>query len=166
MMVMVGAAAIAIVVVLVIMMRGGGEEDGKKGAADDTKPAASEKSATPVAISVGTGKAKAGGTPKRPAPALSTETLGKLDQLLAEAKTHYNDGVTKRTDGDNAGAREAQAKAKEVLEQWENLVKPQLQWQEEAEMEEWAQPAEYDLLTSKYAPFSSLQNMVRKGGGK
>lgn len=165
MMVMVGAAAIAIVIVLVIMMRGDGEGDTNE-STDQPTPAVSDKTTPRSVAPASFSSAKAGKTPTRPAPALTHETLSRLDEILAEAKTHYNEGVTKRLAGDNSGARAAQAKAKVLLEQWESLIEPQLRWQEEAEMEEWAQPAEYDLLTRKYAPFSRLQNMVRKGGGK
>jgi len=166
-MVMVGAAAIAVVIVLVIMMRSGDDEsttDKGRDTTTETPDTTTPRSVTPANAS--SGSAKAGKTPATPAPALTHETLGKLDELFAQAKKHYNVGVTKRRAGDNRGARAAQAEAKILLEQWEELIRPQLLWQEEADMEDWAQPAEYGLLTRKYAPFSSLQNMVRKGGGK
>lgn len=167
MMVMVGAAAIAIVVVLVIMMRGtgAGAEDGDAPA--DARPAVSEGSTPLVAQPASTGgSAKAGKTPSRPAPALSHETLDQLDEILGRAKTHYNAGVMARNAGNNREARAEQAKAKAALDEWENLVSEQLRWQEEAEMEDWAQPAEYDILTRKYPSFSKLQKSVRMGGGK
>ncbi|MCR9244504.1 MAG: hypothetical protein NXI31_05690 [bacterium] len=165
---MVGGAAVAIVV-LVLLLSGGGSDDDDNGGSGDQNGAAAPAAApeqpkrTP---SVGTGNARAGKTPERPAPALSHETLNKLDELLAEAKTFYNEGVKARNDGQNTKAREAQAKAKQKLDAWEKLVEAQLEWQEEAEMGDWAQPAEYDLLTRRYPKFSKLQKSVRMGGGK
>ncbi|MCA8974466.1 MAG: hypothetical protein KDC98_07075 [Planctomycetes bacterium] len=160
---MIGAGAIAIVIILVVMMRGGGDEKADTPAV--APPAASPAGgASSAPVQVGT--PKAGKKPDRPAPELTQETLSKLDQLLAEAKTHYNEGVKKRTAGDNSGAREAQAKAKTLLDEWQALVATQLRWQEEAEMEGWEQPGTYDLLSRRYPKFSSLEKSVRMGGGK
>ncbi|MCA8953461.1 MAG: hypothetical protein KDE27_28370 [Planctomycetes bacterium] len=164
-MIMIGAAAVAIVVVIFLIMPGGGDDSGKT-SGGDSKPAVADKSTPLQAQPASAGTAKTGKTPARPAPPLSQETLTKLDELLAAAKVHYNAGVTARNAGNNAEARAEQAKAKEQLDQWEQLVEAQLRWQEEAEMEEWAQPAEYDLLTRRYPQFSKLQKSVRMGGGK
>ncbi len=167
---MVGGGAIAIVILLVLMTGGGGENadaSGKTGSGSQNADSSQNaKSPARPARTPASGTAKAGKTPDRPAPALSHDTLDKLDDLLAEAKTFYNEGVRARNATEHQKAREAQSKAKAKLDAWEKLVEPQLRWQEEAEMEDWAQPAEYDLLTRRYPTFSKLQKMVRMGGGK
>ena len=160
--VMIGAIAVVVVIVLVVMMKGGGDkkEEPKK----DPAPVAAAPAPVPAAGTAGT--AKAGKTPGRPAPALTQETLGKLDELMAKAKAAYNEGSTKRTAGDNDGARAKQAEAKVHLDQWKELVAAQLVWQEEAQMGDWAQPAEYPTLEKKFGPFATLEKTVRMGGGK
>lgn len=165
-MVMVGAAAIAIVIILVVMMRNPGKDENEN--SDVQKPAVTQPDGNKTSpdSSPPKGRPRTGGTPDRAAPALTNETFTRLDEILADAKKHYNEGVTRRNAGDNTGAREAQAKAKTLLDQWENLIRGALDWQEEADMDDWAQPAEYEILTRKYTSFSSLQKMVRMGGGK
>jgi len=158
----IGAIAIVVVVVIVVMMNGGGKDD----AAKDPAPVAAAPAPSPAPAPVPTGSAKAGKTPARPAPALTQETLGKLDELFGKAKAAYNEGSTLRTAGDNAGARSKQAEAKALLDRWKQLVEAQLLWQEEAQMEEWAQPAEYAALERIYGPFAKLEKSVRMGGGK
>ena len=165
---MVGGGAIAIVILLVLMTGGGGDDADASGKQDTGSDNASQSTNAPArpARTPASGTARSGKTPDRPAPALSHETLDKIDNLLDEAKAFYNEGVKARNAGEHMKARDAQSKAKAKLDEWEELVEPQLRWQEEAEMEDWAQPAEYDLLTRRYPAFSKLQKMVRMGGGK
>jgi hypothetical protein len=110
--------------------------------------------------------AKAGKTPAKPAPALSADTLAQVVTLYNQMGTHYNAGVTARTAGDNAKAREHQGKAVDVLQQIDKLLEAPLLWQEEAEMEGWAQPAEYVQMAKEYGKVMSLAKSVRMGGGK
>ena len=122
--------------------------------------------AAPAAAPAVTSTAKAGKTPAKPAPALSADTLAQVVTLYNQMGTHYNDGVKARTAGDNATAREHQGKAVDVLQQIDKLLEAPLLWQEEAEMEGWAQPAEYVQMAKEYGKVMSLAKSVRMGGGK
>lgn len=166
--ILIGIGGIAAVVVAVILFsRGGGE---KPAAAGSSPPARTEQPASapvgksaPAAISSGP---KAGKTPTKPPPALTAETLGKLRELLAQAKVSYNAGVTARNGGDNSGARDHQAKARDVLDQWKALVQAALDWQDEANLDGWAMPGEYVELEKAYGDYSKLLKQVRMGGGQ
>ena len=161
---MIGAAAIAGGVILVVMLRSGGEGAARR--ERDASPVFNQMARRASKPSTKPGSDQAGKQPGRPAPSISDQTFRQLDAILADAKTHYNEGVRRRREGDNRGARAAQAKAKIKLDEWEELIQQQLNWQEEADMEDWAQPAEYTILTRKYATFARLQKSVRMGGGK
>lgn len=161
-----GAILLVLIVGLVMMNRGGGDS-GKETPAN-AAPADAGKASTPAAAPtpVALGSAKSGKTPAKPAPALTTETLSKVTQLYEQMKTHYNDGSNARTKGDNAAARDHQAKAVDVLDQIDKLIEAPLLWQEEAEMEGWAQSAEYVQLAKTYGLVMKLAKQVRMGGGK
>ncbi|MEY3161929.1 MAG: hypothetical protein RIT25_1920 [Planctomycetota bacterium] len=157
----VGAAAV--VVFLLVMSGNKSPESGTK------TPAASAPAVAPAApapaASVPSGSAKAGKTPARPAPPLGQETLAKLSQLEAQATQLFNESVNLRNGGDAMKAREAAGRAKDVLDQWNSLVEPNLLWQEEAQLGDWAQPAEYIQLEKLFGAYQTLNNKVRKQGG-
>ena len=52
-----------------------------------------------------------------------------------------------------------------MLEQWNQLVESNLLWQEEAQLGDWAQPAEYTQLEKLFGAYQTLNNKVRKQGG-
>lgn len=110
--------------------------------------------------------AKAGKTPSTPAPALTQATLQELEAMLLQVKTLRNDSVTARQgSGDNQTARAKMSEAYKILEQWHQKVEAPLRWQESAQLENWAQPAEYVTLEQMYTSYQKLNNEVRKGGG-
>lgn len=127
---------------------------------------AAQPAPTPVASTLQVSSAKQGKAPKTPAPALTQDTLQQLSSMLDKAKALRNEAVTARTgSSDTATARAKMGEAHKLLQQWELLVSAQLRWQESAQMEEWAQPAEYVTLEKLFATFQRLNNEVRKGGG-
>jgi predicted metalloprotease len=158
-----GAIAVVVVIVVFVMMSGGGKPADKPAAGGQTPAAAAPKSTPAPAVS---SSAKSGKTPAKPAPALTAETLEKVRSEYAKMKTYYNEGSTARTAGDNQKAREQQALAKTVLDGIDAMIEPPLRWQEEAEMEGWAQPAEYVELAKLYNDVMTLAKKVRMGGGK
>lgn len=163
----IGGIAVVVVIALVLLMRGGG---GSTAADNADKATAKEptKAATPASSGgapVALASAKAGKPPGRPAPPLPAATLQQLNDLIAKAKELYGEGVKARTAGDNTGARQKQSEATRLLEQWRTLIKPQLDWQEEAQMDDWAMPAEYVTLEKMYVPYQDLVKRVRMGGG-
>lgn len=162
-----GVGVLVVVVVLVMMNSGSG---GKPDPAPETaqpKPAAAAPAGQPAAPApVELASAKTGKTPSRPAPTLTQDMLGKVRSLTATAGALFNEGVKLRNGGDNAGARDKQAQAKDTLDQVQSLLKDQLLWQEEAQMEGWAQPAEYITLEREYGATMTLTKKVRMQGGK
>ncbi|MEY4673234.1 MAG: hypothetical protein RL148_1018 [Planctomycetota bacterium] len=157
--------AVAVVGLLLVMSGGGGKKPAVPANQGTSTPAAAPAAAPAPVVSLPAGSAKAGKTPGRPAPALTQETLGKLAQLEAQATVLFNESVTLRNGGDNMKAREAAGRAKDVLEQWNQLVEPNLLWQEEAQLGDWAQPAEYTQLEKLFGAYQTLNNKVRKQGG-
>jgi hypothetical protein len=109
--------------------------------------------------------AKAGKTPARPAPTLLAATLGQARALLQEAKDLRNEGVNLRKAGNNEAARDKQSAAKVKIDAIKDLVDAPLLWQEEAELEGWAQPPEYVTLANFYGEVSKIEKDVRMGGG-
>lgn len=160
--------AAAVVVLLLVMSGGGGKKSGASSSTSSgsAAPAASPAAAAPTPVaSVPSGSAKAGKTPSRPAPPLSQDTLGKLSQLQAQATELFNESVNLRNGGDAMKARETAGRAKDILDQWNSLVEPNLLWQEEAQLGDWAQPAEYIQLEKLFGAYQTLNNKVRKQGG-
>ena len=133
-------------------------------------PVAAEAKPTPAAApsassAIALAGARAGKTPSKPAPGLTQDTLTKVRDLLEEAKKLSNEGVSARTAGDNQMAREKQSAAKDKLETLQKMIQAPLLWQEEAQMGDWAQPAEYVTLENLYAEVGKLEKRVRMGGG-
>jgi len=158
-----GVGLLVVVVVLVMMNSGGGDQNTAETA---PKPAATQPASTPkTTVAVPTGSARAGKTPTRPAPALTAQMLQQSAELLAEAKALCNDGITARTAGDNQGARDKQSQAKDKIDAAKQLMTVPLGWQEEADLEGWAMPAEYGALEKLYGQLSSLEKRVRMSGG-
>lgn len=158
-----GVGLLVVVVVLVMMNSGGG---GEKPAEAAPKPAAAPAAEQPkVSGAVPSGTARSGKTPARAAPALTPQMLQQTADLLAEAKTLCNDGITARTAGDNQGARDKQSAAKDKIDAVKQLIAAPLGWQEEADLEGWAMPAEYSALEKLYGQLSSLEKRVRMSGG-
>lgn len=163
-----GGIGLVVVIALVVMMnRGGGTKDTTGAGAANAAVAkpADKPSAAPPKTPVKMEAAKAGGAPKRPAPALTEATLQQARELLAKAKGFCNEGITARTAGDNTKARERQSLAKDNIDELKKLVGAQSLWQEEAQMENWAQPAEYMTLEKLLGELGPLEKRVRMNGG-
>lgn len=159
-----GGIGLAVVVVLVVMMRGGGG-DGAAKASGDAAPKSAQSASAPAPTPVKLEAPKGGGSPKRPAPPLSEATLQQARELLASAKSFCNEGITARTAGDNQKARERQSLAKDKIDELKKLVADQSLWQEEAQLGDWAQPAEYMTLEKLLGELGPLEKRVRMGGG-
>lgn len=160
-----GGVGLAVVVVLLIVMnRGSGDSGAGNGAPANATPAPAAKPA-PTATPVQLANAKAGKTPGKPAPSLTSDTLQQARTLLEAAKTSCNEGVKARTAGDNSKARELQSAAKTKIDEMQRLLKPALDWQEEAQLDDWAQPAEYVTLERFYVEVAKVEKMIRMNGG-
>jgi hypothetical protein len=161
----IGGVGLAVVVGLVFVMSNSGSGDTKKNPENVAVEKTAAKAATPAAAPVKMEAAKAGGSPKRPAPALTEAVLQQARDLLASAKSFCNEGITARNAGDNGKARERQALAKDKIDALKKLVEAASLWQEEAQMENWAQPAEYMTLEKLLGELGPLEKRVRMGGG-
>jgi hypothetical protein len=143
--------------------------DKKDKATETQSPPAAEAKAAPAphvpSTPLSLAGAKAGKTPSKAAPSLTQDTLTKVRDLLDEAKKLSNEGVTARNAGDNQKARDLQSAAKDKLETLQKMIQAPLLWQEEAQMGDWAQPAEYVTLENLYAEVGKLEKRVRMGGG-
>ncbi|HEX5050862.1 MAG TPA: hypothetical protein VFZ65_03740 [Planctomycetota bacterium] len=153
-----GGIGLVVVVALVVMMN-------RKGADAGTTPGANTPAAAKPAAAAPLAAAKTGKNPTRPAPTLTAEMLEQVRSSRKVAEGLYNEGVTARTAGDNATARDKQTQAKAALEKLESMLEAPLRWQEEAQLGGWAQPAEYVSLEKEYGAVMNLTNRIRKGGG-
>ena len=86
--------------------------------------------------------------------------------LVDEAKALNNDATRLRNAGDNRGARAKNSEAKRKIDAAIASIEAPSVWHEEAELEEWAMPAEYVTLGHLYGRISKLQKRIRMGGGK
>ena len=161
-----GVAALgALVALIVFSQQSGGDEGGAAQQPAPTKRSAPASTATPT-TRLKTGAARAGKTPARPAPTLTAEMLQKANALVDEAKALNNDGTRLRNAGDNRGARAKNSEAKRKIDAAIASIEAPSVWHEEAELEEWAMPAEYVTLGHLYGRISKLQKRIRMGGGK
>jgi hypothetical protein len=161
-----GGIGVAVLIGVLVMMSDGGN---KASSEDSRKPAptnpVSVPAAAPAAAPVNS-SAKSGKTPAEPPPTLTAAMLGQARELEAKMKAYYNEGSSARTSGDNAAAREKQALAKQTYDEIEKLLQPALLWQEKADLNDWAQPAEFVELAKFFNGVASLNKRVRMGGGK
>lgn len=163
-MILAGVGVLGLVLYFVIVSQSSSGKGDSDKSSTSSKPAAAapSKPSTPTVQLAG---AAAGKTPTKPAPALTAEMLGQVQVLLDEATALQNKGATLRTGGDNQGARDVQSQAAEKLETLRTMIDKQLTWQEEADMEGWAQPAEYVTLGNLWTKIAKLEKAVRMGGG-
>lgn len=166
-----GGIAVAVVAVLLVVMSRGGDDAATgtggttSGAAPGSRSPAPPANLTPAPQPGATSfAAKAGKPPGRPAPPLDAATLDQCRKLLAEAKAISDEGVKLRMAGDNEQARARQSVASDKIEEVKRLTATAWLWQEEAELGEWALPAEYVNLAQLYDRLGPLENQVRRGG--
>jgi hypothetical protein len=159
-----GLGVVALVIFL--LTSGGGGGGGGEDESNDQSNRQPPQQSQPPTPSANMSSAQGGKAPGRPAPPLSQETLSKVRQLLAEAKTMSDDGIRLRKSGDNKGCRAKQSAAKVKIDQIKSMIETQSLWQEEAEMGDWAQPAEYVTLARIYVKIGTTEKTIRMQGGK
>ncbi len=162
-----GGLGVAVLIVIIIMANRGGDDEEVNPDNQSTKqpgkqPAKQPEPKTNLKMSEGV----AGKTPGRPAPPLTQATLTKITELLAEAKAISNEGIKLTKSGNNPEGSAKQSEAKVKIDQLKALIEEQSLWQEEADMGDWAQPAEYITLARIYATISRTQKTIRMNGGK
>jgi len=160
---LVGGSAVVVVVLLVILSTRGDGATNDAGPGREV-PATAPARSTPPAVSIG--RARSGKPPAKPPPELTVDTLREFQTVLDEAKELINEGKKARTGrGENKVARAAMARVTKLLRQWEQKIAGPLRWQEDAEMEDWAQPAEYVRLEQMFVKFAKYKKEARMGGG-
>lgn len=160
-----GVGLLVLIIILVMVNSGGGDDDTNDtgGNAPAKQPASQpEKLRSNVPVSGGA----AGKSPDRPAPALTQDTLNKMADLLAEAKSISNSGFALLKEGKNMAARTRQSEAKVKIDQIKALIEEPSLWYEEADMGDWSIPAEYVAMNKLYSKMSTLQKTIRMQGGK
>ena len=161
-----GVGALVVIVLLVVL--NSGDKGAQAGANNNTKTPKTGSTAggTSKPAPVAMGSAKAGKTPTVTPPPLTQADLQKFQGLLNEAKVLLNDGKRARMEkGDNQAARQKMGEASKLLAQAYASVEKALDWQADAQMEDWAQPSEYVTLEALYSRYSKYDNEARKGGG-
>ena len=159
-----GLAAAGLVVGLVFLIGGGSGGAGKGGTdASPAKPAsASPQSGTPPSSSPSGGAPKAGKTPDRPAPTIDPASLALAQQHYDTAKDKVNEGERARQSGDSGTYTAALQVAFQELESQRDALRPFTDWLEEADMGDWALPAEYTALQRKLGEYDKLFQRVKK----
>jgi len=158
-----GLGVVVLIIILVMANKGGGEEENDSDSQLTNQPA---KQSKPAKTNLRMSEAVGGKTPDRPAPLLTQETLTKITELLAEAKAISNEGIKLTKSGSNPEGAAKQSEAKVKIDQLKAMIEEQSLWQEEADMGDWAQPAEYITLARIYATISRTQKTIRMNGGK
>lgn len=162
-----GVGALLVVLVLVILNSRAGD-DGDQGNVQQAAPRQPAKpvAAAPQPTDLKMANASAGKTPDRPAPTLTRDMLQKANVMVDAAKALNNEGTRLRNSGDNRGARAKQSEAKRKLDEAIKFLEAPSAWQEEADLEGWAMPAEYVTLGNLYVRIAKYQKRIRMGGGK
>ena len=158
-----GLGVVVLIIIIAMANRGGGEVDADTDNESTKQP---EKQSETRKPRVQLSDAQRGKTPDRPAPPLTQETLSAVSKLLAEAKALSDEGIKMRLGGDNRGCRAKQSQAKVKIDQLKSMIETQSLWQEEADMGDWAQPAEYVTLANIYIKIGRTQKTIRMQGGK
>lgn len=106
--------------------------------------------------------AGAGSQPGRAAPAIPESVWGKAGALYREAAGLWNDGQEARGEGNSAEYQRAVLDSWAVLEKLYAAIEPYTDWFEEADLEGWEMPADYDRLQGRLDVWDSLRAKVRK----
>lgn len=159
-----GGLGVVVLIIILVMANKGGSEDQNNSSNEPAKQPAKQPEAPKTNLTMA--NAKGGKTPDRPAPPLTQATLTKVTELLAEAKALSNEGIKLTKSGSNPEGAAKQSAAKVKIDQLKAMIEEQSLWQEEADMGDWAQPAEYITLAKIYATISRTQKTIRMNGGK
>lgn len=161
-----GVAGVALVVVLVFVLSRGGSD---AAAATSTPPAAG--GAPPAADARGTraedpdlsgGTERAGKTPDRPAPSIAAADMQRAEEHYRAAVEKWNDSQRSRNAGDQTAYAQALDDAFEELQKQREALRTYTDWFEEADLGDWAMPAEYDVLQQKLDVYDRLYQRVKK----
>lgn len=140
------------------------------GGGDPTPPAEQPKAAQPAAKQeapkpkpvVEAGSAKAGKPPKRPAPAIDERVYEKTDAWYDQARKLFEDGQKLRDKGDSNAFQKKMHEAWDIMEQIPPALDSYTTWEEEANMGNWAVPAEYDALRKRLARYDELRMKLKR----
>ena len=108
------------------------------------------------------GRSKAGKPPKRPAPALDVAVFQKTDAWYREADTKYTEGQVAKNKSDSTTYQKRVNESFKLIEKIDKELETYMTWQEEADFEGWAMPAEYDVLLRKLGSYSQLKVNLKR----
>ena len=147
---------LVVVVLLFVISSGSGEVQAGGGAAP-AQPVASRPDPDPEP-----GNARAGKTPQTPAPAISAEAWAQADAQYDKAKELWTQAQLARNKGESKQYADTLRVAWTELEKLREVMSPYTDWFEQADLEGWAMPAEYDRLQQRLNQWDPLRQKVHK----
>lgn len=165
---MIGGIAAGVAVLAALFFAFGGTGGNNKKTTDPSNTPANKSSepSKAAAPKLDGGKAKAGKTPDRPAPAIDADKMAKAEKLFEEATAEWNEAQKQR----KAGRPKTEWKpnldrAWDKLEEQRALLEDYSDWYEEADLGDWAIPAEYEALTKRQHVWGKVRQSIHKVKG-
>jgi hypothetical protein len=158
--VLIGSLALAAVVVLLVFVMNGGSSAAQSSTDEGSTsltvtPAAAPTPSKPPAASEGS-------VPGRPAPAIPGSVWTEADELYDRAAAQWNEAQADRRAGRTGDYQGALLASWDEFEKLRALIEPYTAWFEEADLEGWAMPADYDRLHRRLEVWDALRAKVRK----
>jgi hypothetical protein len=160
----VSVAALLVVVLIFALATGGGgsgTEAAESPRGDATGVEPSVPASAPAAGLTG-GTPREGETPERSAPPIQEADLARAQQHYENAKQKWNEGQRARSSGDHETYVTATKEAFEEMEKQRDALRPYTDWYEEADLGDWAMPAEYGALQRRLDTYDRLYQRIKK----
>lgn len=162
-----GVTVVVIVGLVVFMNSGGGTKvnapnssTGSSAAAQPNNPPAQQAPSSPASTPFGS--AQAGKPPSRSAPTLERNHLDAAEAEYRKAVQLWNESQAARKAGNTEQFGKLVNQSWRHCEQVLELVRPQLEWLDEADLEGWAMPAGYDELQRRRAKWLETRTYVKR----
>ena len=173
----IGIGVVAVIaVVAVFMMGGGGGKSGGEGAGGGAAAAGTPSNGAtggssaasapdPVPSSDATlpaAEAKPGKTPTKAAPAITQAALDEANLHYRNAVELWNKGTKARDAGDSTVYTDSLKEAFDEMEALRDALRDQTDWLDEADLEDWAIPADYEGLRRLLGVWDKHYQKVKK----
>jgi len=141
---------------------GGGSPSDTEAGQQSQQPVPKQNSEKPKVKPSESGSAVAGKPPKRPAPTLDLAVFQKTDAWYHEADTKYTEGQAAKNKSDSTTYQKRVNESFALIEKIDKELEPYMTWQEEADFNSWAMPAEYSVLLRKLGSYSQLKVNLKR----
>ncbi len=172
----IGIGVVAVIAVIAVFMLGGGGNSGGEGGGGGAAAAgtpsngatggsSSASTPDPVPSSDATlpaAEAKPGKTPTKPAPAITQAALDEANLHYRNAVDLWNKGSKARDAGDSTVYTDSLKEAFDEMEALRDALRSQTDWLDEADLEGWAIPADYEGLRRLLGPWDKHYQKVKK----